>query len=110
MAAPEPIKLLDIDNYVEDLATIAEKANRALNLCLRARMAVSAGAQQVAYAHLAQVGTLLAEIYQAGDGTEVKPDRTRWRLHATSSLPGAAAVARGTTLQGEPQEHKTSGI
>jgi hypothetical protein len=67
MVAPEPIKLPDIDEYLEDLTAIAEKAKMALNLCLRARMAVSAGAQEVAYAHLARVGTLLAGIYQAGD-------------------------------------------
>jgi hypothetical protein len=43
----------------------------ALNLCRRARMAVSAGAQEIAYAHLAHVGTLLAEIYQAGDASDI---------------------------------------
>ena len=42
MIAPEPITLSDIDDYLEDLTAIAETA-MALNLCSRARMAVSAG-------------------------------------------------------------------
>ena len=53
MIAPKPIKLPDMDEYVEDLTAIAERAKMALTLCLRARMAVSAGAQEIAYAHLA---------------------------------------------------------
>jgi hypothetical protein len=71
MIAPEPIKLPEIDEYLEELIAIAETANMALNLCRRARMAVSAGAQEIAYAHLAHVGTLLAEIYQAGDASDI---------------------------------------
>jgi hypothetical protein len=70
MIAPEPITLSDIDDYLEDLTAIAQTANLALNLCSRARMAVSAGSQKVAYSQLAQVGSLLAKIYQAGDARE----------------------------------------
>jgi hypothetical protein len=40
MIAPEPIKLSDIDEYLEELTAIAETANTALNLCRRARMAI----------------------------------------------------------------------
>jgi hypothetical protein len=73
MTTREPIKLRDIDNYLEDLTAIAETMSTALTLCLRARMAVSAGAQNAAYAHVAQVGSLLAKIYQAGDVGELNP-------------------------------------
>jgi hypothetical protein len=105
MIAAEPIKLPDIDNYVEDLAAIAEKANKALNLCLRARMAVSAGAQHVAYAHLAQVGTLLAEIYQAGDANETNTERKNWRLGVlASNIQRAAAGGADCRLQGGKEE------
>jgi hypothetical protein len=45
MTIREPIKLRDIDNYLEDLTAIAQTTSKALTLCLRARMAVSAGAQ-----------------------------------------------------------------
>jgi len=60
----------DIDNYLADLTEIVESARMALILCLRARMAVSAGAQKAAY-HTSLMGSLLAKIYQAGDASEL---------------------------------------
>ena len=75
------IKLPDIDEYVQEVTAIAEKANMALALGLRARMAVSVGAQVIAYTHLAQAGTLLAEIYQAGDA---KRNKLNSRLQPSS--------------------------
>jgi ribosomal protein L34 len=67
MTILQPITLSEIDEYLEDLTAIVDTTKRALSLGLRARMAVSAGAQEVAYAHLAQVGAMLSEIYQLGN-------------------------------------------
>jgi hypothetical protein len=66
MTILEPITLSDIDEYIADLTILADRAKSALSCGLRARMAVSAGAQKIAYGYLAKVGTLLTEIYQAG--------------------------------------------
>jgi hypothetical protein len=74
MTAPEPITLSEIDEYINDIKAIADRAKKALTCGLRARMAVSAGAQKVAYSYLTKVGALLAEIYQAG-GSEADSRR-----------------------------------
>jgi hypothetical protein len=70
MTISHPITLSEIDEYLEDLTAIVGTSKTALSLGRRARMAVSAGAQEVAYAQLAQVGVLLAQIYQGGGGSE----------------------------------------
>jgi hypothetical protein len=93
MKTREPIKLRDIDNYLEDLTEIYQTARMALTLCLRARMAVSAGAQNAAYEHLAQVGTLLAKIYLAGEASELNP------AVCTRSRPERRSRLRGETLK-----------
>jgi hypothetical protein len=93
MNTREPINLRDIDNYLEDLTEIFESARMALILGLRARMAVSAGAQKSAYGHFAQVGTLLAKIYLAGDASELNP------VGAPQSRPERRSSLRGETLK-----------
>jgi hypothetical protein len=45
MTILQPITLSEIDEYLEDLTAIVDTTKRALSLGLRARMAVSAGAQ-----------------------------------------------------------------
>ena len=95
MTTREPIKLRDIDNYLEDLTAIAETMSTALTLCLRARMAVSAGAQNAAYAHVAQVGSLLAKIYQAGDAGELNPAAACKRGRSDVPVTGRDAEGPG---------------
>jgi hypothetical protein len=89
MNTGEPITLRDIDNYIEDLTEIFETARIALILGLRARMAVSAGAQKSAYGHLAQVGILLTKIYLACDASELNPVGARNRGQNHDHVYGA---------------------
>jgi hypothetical protein len=91
MIIPEPVTLSDVDEYIEDLRAIADKAKRALSCGLRARMAVSAGAQKVAYSYLAKVGILLMEIYQAGCGSEADFCRKYSRSNPTHAVAAVTA-------------------
>src|SRR5262245_10473491 len=93
MTISHPITLSEIDEYLQDLTAIVGTSKTALSLGLRARMAVSAGAQEVAYAQLAQVGALLSEIYQTGDANEKETATKCWRSKKTGSAIRVASVA-----------------